>query len=121
MLVSLVKGVIFTLAPALLLIWSTLPELENQISSSAYLAGKDPSQQRYLLDDLPGKANDLVSTRDNLVPALTWDIIEYALPTNHPIGQQVETAPQPRLVKVEGLLPHLDMPVIPEVGPECTS
>ncbi|KAJ9062029.1 hypothetical protein DSO57_1015074, partial [Entomophthora muscae] len=70
-LLLVAKFVILTLVPTLLLIWSTSSELWAGISSSDYLAGNNPSQLLYLLDNLPGKANDLLSTEENLVYSLT--------------------------------------------------
>ncbi|KAJ9085636.1 hypothetical protein DSO57_1012008 [Entomophthora muscae] len=84
--------------PALLVIWSTWPELWDQVCSLAYLDEENPSQLLYLLDELP----------------------EYALPTNLPVSQQAEMVLLPRLVEVEDLFPHLYIPEIPEIGPKRT-
>ncbi|KAJ9063209.1 hypothetical protein DSO57_1002507 [Entomophthora muscae] len=95
------------MAPTLLLIWSTSPELWDQISFSAYLAGENPSQKMYLLDDLPGKANVLLFTGENLVHTLTCNNVKYVMPTDLSASQQVEMVSLPRFVEVEDLPPIL--------------
>ncbi|KAJ9075752.1 hypothetical protein DSO57_1032673 [Entomophthora muscae] len=101
-LVPLVKFVCFTLAPTLLLIWSTSPKLWTCLFSSAYLAGENLSQLLYLLNDLPGKANFLLSMGENLVCSLTYDKVEFALlpkvvTSHHYRASQTSTLMEPEV------------------------
>ncbi|KAJ9089575.1 hypothetical protein DSO57_1011414 [Entomophthora muscae] len=107
MLLPVFTFMIFTLAPTLLLILFTSLELWDQISFSAYLDKENPSQLLYLLDNLPGKENDLLSTGENMVHTLTCSNVKYVLPTDLSASQQVEMVSLPHCVEVEDILPIL--------------
>ncbi|KAJ9055629.1 hypothetical protein DSO57_1001614 [Entomophthora muscae] len=47
---------------------TTSSDLWSQISSSTYLVGDDSSRLLHLLDNLPGKANNLLSSGKILLP-----------------------------------------------------
>ncbi|KAJ9062138.1 hypothetical protein DSO57_1013831 [Entomophthora muscae] len=120
MLLPLAKFIIFTLAHTLFLIWSISPELWSQIFSSVYLVGKNPCQLLYFLDNLPEKANSLLSTGENLVQSLTCDNIEFALPTEVLASHQYEDTHMPTLVELKDLSPPFSMPLTPGVAPKYT-
>ncbi|KAJ9062902.1 hypothetical protein DSO57_1005704 [Entomophthora muscae] len=62
MLVSLMKFVAFTLAPDLLMIWTTSPDLWSCISHSFHHVGNNPTQFMYIFDNIPGRAQDILDT-----------------------------------------------------------
>ncbi|KAJ9084870.1 hypothetical protein DSO57_1019648 [Entomophthora muscae] len=99
MLVTLAKFVIFTLAPALFLIWSTSPELWTCISSLAYLAVENPSSLLHLLDNLPGKASNLLFTGETLVFSLTCGNVNFSLPAETPMCHLYEDSHMPASVE----------------------
>ncbi|KAJ9066662.1 hypothetical protein DSO57_1007467 [Entomophthora muscae] len=73
MLLSAVKFALFALAPALLLIWSTSPELWVHIPSSLCL-------RLYLFDDFSDRSKNLLSTGENFVRSLTCGNMKFFLP-----------------------------------------
>ncbi|KAJ9088347.1 hypothetical protein DSO57_1024041 [Entomophthora muscae] len=77
MILPVLKFVVFSLAPFLLLLWSTSPDLWLKISSSACLVGDNPSS----LLDLP---SGLFSSEEAVVKSLICDnldlsAVDYAL------------------------------------------
>ncbi|KAJ9056957.1 hypothetical protein DSO57_1027062 [Entomophthora muscae] len=121
MLLSFAKFIIFTLAHTLFLIWSISPEPWTQIFSSVYLVGKNPCQLLYFLDDLPEKANSLLSTGENSVHSLTCDNVEFALPTEVLASHQYENTHIQTLVELKDLSLPVSMPLTPGVAPKYTS
>ncbi|KAJ9076537.1 hypothetical protein DSO57_1025146, partial [Entomophthora muscae] len=87
------------------------------ISSSAYLAGENLSQILHLLDNLPGKANGLFSTGENLVCSITCDNMEFKLPTIVPLIHLHEDSCVPATVESVAFSPANSMPLIPGVLP----
>ncbi|KAJ9069593.1 hypothetical protein DSO57_1016899 [Entomophthora muscae] len=79
MIVPLEKFVAFTLAPVLLLIWSTTPDLWTRLSLSAAYVGEEPSHLLVLLGNLPVCAHGLVATGGKVVKSLTSN--DLALPS----------------------------------------
>ncbi|KAJ9055141.1 hypothetical protein DSO57_1007365 [Entomophthora muscae] len=120
MLMPFAKFVVFTLAPALFLIWSTLLELWTFISSSAFLKVENPSHLLHLLDNLHGKAIGLLSTGETLICSLTCDDVEYALPTEALISCQYEDSHALPSVETVVLPPLNSMLSNPKVIPRCT-
>ncbi|KAJ9061509.1 hypothetical protein DSO57_1019852 [Entomophthora muscae] len=70
MLLPAIKFVVFTLAPTLLLIWSTSQTFGDTSS----------------LLHVVSRANNLISTGENLVRSLTSDDLEFYLPNATPNG-----------------------------------
>ncbi|KAJ9071419.1 hypothetical protein DSO57_1037123 [Entomophthora muscae] len=73
MLVPLSKFVVYTLVPALVMIWCTTPDLWGRISHTLCCVGADPGQFMLLLEDIPGRAQDILATSENVVRSLTCD------------------------------------------------
>ncbi|KAJ9078723.1 hypothetical protein DSO57_1003583 [Entomophthora muscae] len=84
MIIPVLKLVVFSLAPVLVFIWSTSPNLWGYILSLAILVGNDPSRVLHLLEDLPGRDNDLLSTGETLVKILTCDDLNFYYPDLSP-------------------------------------
>ncbi|KAJ9056478.1 hypothetical protein DSO57_1032658, partial [Entomophthora muscae] len=76
MLVPILKFVVFTLLPALLFIWSTSLDLWERISSSVLIVSNNPSHLLYLAEDLPGRAQDFITSSEHLVKSLTCDDLD---------------------------------------------
>ncbi|KAJ9050438.1 hypothetical protein DSO57_1014444 [Entomophthora muscae] len=70
MILPVVKFVVFTLAPFLILLWTTAPDLWSQFSTSACLVGDNPSS----LLSLPDK---LLISGETIVKSLTCDDLEF--------------------------------------------
>ncbi|KAJ9081689.1 hypothetical protein DSO57_1011937 [Entomophthora muscae] len=68
--------------------------------------GKNPSKLLYLLDNLPGKAQYLVSTEELLVKSLTSDNLDDLFTQFVPgyISSEVALTPATRIVKEESLI-----------------
>ncbi|KAJ9086685.1 hypothetical protein DSO57_1001476 [Entomophthora muscae] len=62
------------------LVWFTSPYIWLHLSFSAYLIGETPTKLLYLLNDLPGRAWNLLSTGKNLIRNLNLDNVEVPLP-----------------------------------------
>ncbi|KAJ9074512.1 hypothetical protein DSO57_1005534 [Entomophthora muscae] len=95
MILPVIKFVAFSLAPFLLLLWSTLPDLWSKISSFVQLASEAPSS----LLSLPG---NLLYSREAMVKSLTCDDLDmddddYASPA--PVGEKVPMSAPPVLEK----------------------
>ncbi|KAJ9048033.1 hypothetical protein DSO57_1039041 [Entomophthora muscae] len=63
----------------LLLIWSTSPDLWGQFSSSVLRVSNNTSHLLYLMEDLLGRAQDLLISGENLVKSLTYDYLDLLL------------------------------------------
>ncbi|KAJ9081891.1 hypothetical protein DSO57_1010101 [Entomophthora muscae] len=100
MLVSLLNFVTFTLAPALVMIWTTSPELQRHISYSFYHVGSNPTQFMHMFKDIPGCSQDILVTSENLARSLICNDLELS-------------ALQPVLPTP----PSLDSPTPPSVDP----
>ncbi|KAJ9072437.1 hypothetical protein DSO57_1027587 [Entomophthora muscae] len=79
MLLPLLRFTVFTLAPVLVMTWSTSPDLWGNITSSTHHAGDNPFKLFRLLKDLPNWAQDLIVAGENLVKSLTCDDINLFL------------------------------------------
>ncbi|KAJ9082837.1 hypothetical protein DSO57_1000822 [Entomophthora muscae] len=95
MILPVIKFVAFSLAPFLLLLWSTSPDLWSKISSSVQLASEVPSS----LLSLPG---NLLYSGEAVVKSLTCDDLDlddddYASPA--PVGKKVPMSAPPVLEK----------------------
>ncbi|KAJ9053955.1 hypothetical protein DSO57_1019306 [Entomophthora muscae] len=80
MLVPLVKFVAFTLEPALVMIWSTSPDLWSWITHYFHYIGANPNQFMYTFEDIPGWAPDMLIISENIVRSLTCDDLEFPTP-----------------------------------------
>ncbi|KAJ9064334.1 hypothetical protein DSO57_1031855 [Entomophthora muscae] len=73
---------------------------------------ENPTQLLYLLDNLPGRSHDLLSTEENLVQGLTSDEIEITLPTSlseqYFVNKNLVAAP----IAVKDYIPLQDLPVL---------
>ncbi|KAJ9080930.1 hypothetical protein DSO57_1019739 [Entomophthora muscae] len=76
MLVPFVKFVVYTLAPALVLIWCTTQDLWGFISHSIHHVGANPYQFINLLENFPKRAQDIFATSENVVRSMTCDNLE---------------------------------------------
>ncbi|KAJ9061085.1 hypothetical protein DSO57_1024091 [Entomophthora muscae] len=76
MLDPFVKFVVFTLAPALVMIWSMSPDLWTCISHSFYHVGSNPSQFLHMFEDISGQAQEILVTSENVVKSLTCNNLE---------------------------------------------
>ncbi|KAJ9079810.1 hypothetical protein DSO57_1031739 [Entomophthora muscae] len=84
-----VKFVVFYLAPALLLIWSTSPDFWTQISFSICVVGDDPSRILHFSKNLLSSGETLVKSLkcDNLVlyfPDLNMDTFNWGTSGSFP-------------------------------------
>ncbi|KAJ9084866.1 hypothetical protein DSO57_1019644 [Entomophthora muscae] len=121
MLVPLSRFVVFTVAPALFLVWSTSPKLCTLILPSIYLAVENPSHLLHLLNNLPGKSRNLFFTGETMVCSLICDNMEFSLPTEEPMGHLYKDSHMLSPVEYV-ILPPLDsMLPTPEVLPRRTS
>ncbi|KAJ9077487.1 hypothetical protein DSO57_1016264 [Entomophthora muscae] len=64
---------LLTMAPILLLLWPTFPELLACLSSSTISVANSPGRLLYMLNDLPGKTCGLLSAGESLMRSLTSD------------------------------------------------
>ncbi|KAJ9085709.1 hypothetical protein DSO57_1011411 [Entomophthora muscae] len=114
MILPVLKFVLFSLAPFLLLIWTTSPNLWSQISSSACLVGDNPSSLLHLPGGLLISGEALVKsltcynldlhTADH---ALTASVVEEMLVSSLPSLEENELMP-------------LQAPVMLPPAPTCT-
>ncbi|KAJ9051247.1 hypothetical protein DSO57_1006498 [Entomophthora muscae] len=103
--------VAFTLAPVLVIIWSISPDLWGCLSSSASYVGEDPTNLLHLLKDLPGCAQDLLATGENLVKSLTCDDLAFSSPnSDHVALSEAGASVGPRLLEVESPFPKVKLP-----------
>ncbi|KAJ9054088.1 hypothetical protein DSO57_1018214 [Entomophthora muscae] len=77
MLASFLKFVAFTLAPALMMIWTTSPDLWSHVSHSFHHVGSNPSRFVHMFEDLPGRDQDILVTSENIVRSLICDDLEF--------------------------------------------
>ncbi|KAJ9062690.1 hypothetical protein DSO57_1008141 [Entomophthora muscae] len=108
------KFVAFSLAPFLLLLWSTSSNLWSKISSSVQLASEAPSS----LLSLPGS---LLHSGEAVVKSLTCDDLDlddddYASPA--PVGKKAPTS-DPSVLEKSNPVP-LCASVMPPSAPTCT-
>ncbi|KAJ9052836.1 hypothetical protein DSO57_1030150 [Entomophthora muscae] len=68
--------VVYTLAPALVLIWCTTPDLWGCISHSIHHVGAYPDNFMHLLENIPSCTQDIFATSENVVRSLTCDNLE---------------------------------------------
>ncbi|KAJ9062359.1 hypothetical protein DSO57_1011708 [Entomophthora muscae] len=76
MLASLTKFVVFTLAPILVMIWTTIPDLWDLISFSLHHVGDNPDHFLNLFANVPGCSQDLLATSENLDPPESYLPVE---------------------------------------------
>ncbi|KAJ9081384.1 hypothetical protein DSO57_1015281 [Entomophthora muscae] len=114
MLVPVLKFVVFSLAQAIFLIWSTPPNLWGQLNLPTN--EREPTQLLYLLDDFHGRVHDILSTKENLVRSLTSDGVEIILPTSLPETYLVEKTLVPISIAAEDPTLSQDLPALPEYG-----
>ncbi|KAJ9082212.1 hypothetical protein DSO57_1006325 [Entomophthora muscae] len=93
MLVPLVKFVVYTLAPALVLIWCTTPDLWGRISHSIHHVGAHPYQFMHLLENIPEccqklDLDDLKPSVLNSFPPMTPSPAPF--PSEIPVSQAPE-------------------------------
>ncbi|KAJ9060329.1 hypothetical protein DSO57_1031928 [Entomophthora muscae] len=89
--------VIFSLAPVLVFICTTSPNLWHCLSSSAHKVGDGPSRLLHLLDDLLGQTSNFLSSEEILVKSLIVVLPRCELrcsPTKEPL-----VAPSPQLAE----------------------
>ncbi|KAJ9080684.1 hypothetical protein DSO57_1022349 [Entomophthora muscae] len=119
MLVPFAKFVVFTLAPALVMIWCTTPDLWGCISHLFHHVGANPDQFLHIFGDLTRQAQDVFTTSENVVSSLTCDDLE--LVTSN-ISPSVSSGPPPPLpLSSEApvvLVPGGDK-VVSESTPKC--
>ncbi|KAJ9058481.1 hypothetical protein DSO57_1011857 [Entomophthora muscae] len=114
MILPALKFVAFSLAPFLLLLWSTSPDLWGKISSLACLVGSNPAS----LWDLP---SSLLFSREVVVKSLTCDnldldVVELALPSSEEVVPP--TPPLPSMVQKNVVPPGSSKVASPT--PTCT-
>ncbi|KAJ9081748.1 hypothetical protein DSO57_1011342 [Entomophthora muscae] len=112
MILPVLKFVAFSLAPFLLLLWSTLPDLWSKTTSSAWLVGENPS---FLLNFPSG----LLLSGEAVVKSLTCnnldlDAVGYALPSSE--GERIPTPPLPSWEESD-LVPLEAFEVLPPLPP----
>ncbi|KAJ9061904.1 hypothetical protein DSO57_1016138 [Entomophthora muscae] len=95
MLVPFAKFVVFTLAPALVMIWCTTPDLWGRISHSFHHVGANSDQLLHTFGDLPGRAQDILTTSKNVVRSLTCDDLELVSPDPSPSASPGLSSPLP--------------------------
>ncbi|KAJ9090395.1 hypothetical protein DSO57_1002708, partial [Entomophthora muscae] len=76
MIIPIFKFVVFTLPPVLLFIWFTSPNLWEQIFSSVPPLGNNLSHLLYLVEDLPGRVQDLLISGKRLMKSLTCNDLD---------------------------------------------
>ncbi|KAJ9055794.1 hypothetical protein DSO57_1039515 [Entomophthora muscae] len=103
MLVPLVKFVAFTLAPALLMIWSTSPDLWGRIANSFLHVGSNPDQLLNMFEDIPAHTQGIYTTSENVVRSLTCNDLD--LPTAKTVPAAPLSLGHPTLLPSEN--PHV--------------
>ncbi|KAJ9080352.1 hypothetical protein DSO57_1025953 [Entomophthora muscae] len=114
MILPVIRFVVFSLAPFLLLLWSTSPDLWSKLSSLAQLASAAPSS-------LLSLTGSLLYSGEAVVKSLTCDDLDLE-DVNHappaPVGKKVPMSPPPGLEKSE-LVPLCASAILPST-PTCT-
>ncbi|KAJ9075633.1 hypothetical protein DSO57_1034018 [Entomophthora muscae] len=87
-LALVVKFMLLSLAPALLLICSTSPDLWGKISLSAFLVKGNLTQVLHLPNKIPGKATELLLNGKTLAQISTFNNQEFPLVTEIQLGRQ---------------------------------
>ncbi|KAJ9053416.1 hypothetical protein DSO57_1024375 [Entomophthora muscae] len=77
MLVPFAKFVVFTLVPALMMICCTTPDLWGRILHSFHHVGANSDQFLHIFGNIPGQAQDILTTSENAVRSLTCDDLEF--------------------------------------------
>ncbi|KAJ9079719.1 hypothetical protein DSO57_1032585 [Entomophthora muscae] len=121
MLVPLAKFVAFTLAPALLMIWSTSPDLWGSITDSFLRVGANLDYLLNMFDNIPAHAQGLYTTSENVVRSLTCKDLDLSTAKAVPVTPLSLVHPTP--------LSSEDSPVLiseggvgtPELTPKRTS
>ncbi|KAJ9086392.1 hypothetical protein DSO57_1004453 [Entomophthora muscae] len=113
MIISAIKFVVFSLAPFLLLLWSTSPDFWAKISSSTRLVGGDPSS----LLNFP---NGLLLSGEAVVKSLTCDdldldVVDYILPSSE--GERTSMPSLPILEKSNSV--PLEVLEVSPPAPSC--
>ncbi|KAJ9050399.1 hypothetical protein DSO57_1014623 [Entomophthora muscae] len=113
MLLPVIKFVVFSLAPFLLLLWSTSPDLWFCLSSSGRLVGDNPSSLLHLPTSflISGEALVKSLTCDNLDlssadPALLAPVVDVRIDNSPPLepqAQERESNLEPGLPRPPGL------------------
>ncbi|KAJ9078284.1 hypothetical protein DSO57_1008113 [Entomophthora muscae] len=102
------KFVAFTLAPVLVIIWSTSPDLWGCLSSLAFYVGEDPLHLLHLLEDLPRHDQDLVATGKKLAKSLTCDYLVFSSPNyDHIVPSETGNPVDPPPLEVEFITPKV--------------
>ncbi|KAJ9074504.1 hypothetical protein DSO57_1005822 [Entomophthora muscae] len=70
------KFVAFTLAPALVMVWNTSPDLQRCIPYSFHHPGSNLTQFTYKFEDIPGPAQEILAIREKVVRILSCDNLE---------------------------------------------
>ncbi|KAJ9063440.1 hypothetical protein DSO57_1000033 [Entomophthora muscae] len=114
MILPVLKFMVFSVAPFLLLLWSTSPELWTKISSSACLVGNDLSR----LLDIP---SGLLFSGEAVVKSLICDNLDlgaagFTQPTSVVKEKLVSPMPSP---EKRNLVP-LQAPTMSTLAPTCT-
>ncbi|KAJ9079518.1 hypothetical protein DSO57_1034659 [Entomophthora muscae] len=73
MLVSFLKFMACTLASALVMIWTTSPDLWSCVSHTFHHVGSNPSQFEHMFENLLGQAQNILVISENVVRSLTCD------------------------------------------------
>ncbi|KAJ9079050.1 hypothetical protein DSO57_1039550 [Entomophthora muscae] len=79
MLASFLKFVAFTLAPALVMIWTTSPDVWSCVSYKFHHVGSNPSKFVHMFGDLLGQAQDTLFTSENVVRRLNCNNFELSV------------------------------------------
>ncbi|KAJ9062354.1 hypothetical protein DSO57_1011705 [Entomophthora muscae] len=106
MLASFFKFVAFTLAPALVMIWTTSPDLWSCVPHLFHHVGTNPSQLMHMFENLPGRAQGILTTSENVVRSLTCNDLEF------PALEPVSLTPPSLALSV----PPTEDPVTPDQG-----
>ncbi|KAJ9053242.1 hypothetical protein DSO57_1026188 [Entomophthora muscae] len=113
MIIPAIKFVVFSLAPFVLLLWSTLPELWARIFSSVQFVGED-------LFSLLNVPSGLLLSGEAVVKILTCDdldldVIDYILPSTE--GERMLMPPLPSLGESSSV--PLEVPEMPAPIASC--
>ncbi|KAJ9068987.1 hypothetical protein DSO57_1023193 [Entomophthora muscae] len=114
MILPALKFVVFSLAPFLLLLWSTSPDLWGKISLSAHLVGRDPSS----LWDLP---SGLLFSGEAVAKSLTCDDLDLdTVDHTSPVSEEAVPLMPPLLSMVQSHSVPLRTSKVSSPAPTCT-
>ncbi|KAJ9077831.1 hypothetical protein DSO57_1012869 [Entomophthora muscae] len=91
----LIKFVVFALAPALVVIWTNSPDLWSCISYKFNHVRSNPTQFMHILEDFPGRAQEILITSENVVRSLTCDDLEFSALKSVPLTPPGPALPVP--------------------------